>query len=195
MENIKHHKEKKGSGRGRETLFRVTFNNQINHIKIADNKAHIIITINTLVISVLIGLSGYRNIIEGNIIKSVNIIIPITLIILSCLLSVVYAIQAARPMLIKTENMHGFEIKPKDSLIFFGTIQDKTLDAYIAEMDELINSNESIYHTMEIEIYNQGKVLFRKYKLLNIAYRVFMYGFVFSVLTFLVIFLFSSHII
>ena len=195
MENNKHQKIKNGGGRGKETLFRVTFNNQINHIKIADNKAHIIITINTIVISVLIGLSGYGTLKEGNFFESVNTILPVTLIILTCLLSVVFAIQAARPMIIKENDNSLLESKLKNSLLFFGTIQDKTLETYITEMDELINSKESIYHTMEVEIYHQGKVLYRKYKLLNIAYRVFMYGFVFSVLIFLAIFLFSSHLI
>ena len=62
MENIKDDKGKVGGGRGKETLFRVTFRNQINHIQIADNKANMIITINSLIITVLIGLSGYSSI-------------------------------------------------------------------------------------------------------------------------------------
>jgi hypothetical protein len=191
METYKYQTDKSG-GRGKETLFRVTFRNQINHIQIADNKANMIITINSLIITVLIGLSGYGTIASGNIFNKVNIIIPVTLIILTCLLSVVFAIQAARPKIIKARKNHPEEKKNKSSLVFFGTISDKTLDNYMNEMDELINSKQSIYHTMVIDIYNQGKVLNRKYKLLSIAYLIFMYGFIFSVITFLIIFLFSS---
>jgi hypothetical protein len=196
MENIRTDKKRAGGGRGKETLFRVTFRNQINHIQIADNKANMIITINSLIITVLIGLSGYSSISTGNLFNQVNIIIPVTLIILTCLLSVVFAIQAARPKIIrskKTQNeKQEIDLKSKTSLLFFGTISNKSLDDYISEMDNLINSKTSIYHTMVIDIYNQGKVLNRKYRLLSIAYQIFMYGFVFSVLTFLVIFLFSS---
>lgn len=191
MDATKLRKEKKG-GRGKETLFRVTFNNQINHIKIADNKAHIIITINTLVISIIIGLSRFRLFPEVNIISSSSMLVPDILIILTCLLSVIYAVQAARPMIIKPKKEEILESELNHSPLFFGNIEDKTLKNYITEMDELIQSREAIYHTMEVEIYNQGKILSRKYKLLNIAYRIFMYGFLLSVLSFLVVFLFSS---
>jgi len=193
MEPIKHHKEKK-SGRGKETLFRVTFNNQINHIKIADNKAHIIITINTLVISLIIGLSRFRLFPDANIISSSSMLVPDILIILTCLLSVVYAVQAARPMILKPKKEEIIDSDLNKSLLFFGNIEEKSLREYITEMDELIESNQAIYHTMEVEIYNQGKVLSRKYRLLNTAYRIFMYGFVLSVLSFMVVFLFFSHL-
>jgi hypothetical protein len=192
MENAKKETYRTGGGRGKETLFRVTFRNQINHIQIADNKANMIITINSLIITVLIGLSGYSSISTGNLFNQLNIILPVTLIILTCLLSVVFAIQAARPKIIRNKKVDTTQEKSKSSLLFFGTISDKSLDQYVSEMDQLINSKKSIYHTMVIDIYNQGKVLNRKYTLLSIAYQIFMYGFVFSVITFLVIFLFSS---
>jgi len=192
METYKYKTDKSG-GRGKETLFRVTFRNQINHIQIADNKANMIITINSLIITVLIGLSGYGTITSGNLFNKVNIIIPVTLIILTCLLSVVFAIQAARPKIIKAKKNVQQEKRDKSSLVFFGTISDKSLENYMSEMDELINSKQSIYNTMVIDIYNQGRVLNRKYKLLSIAYLIFMYGFIFSVITFLAIFLFSSN--
>lgn len=193
METYKYQTGKAGGGRGKETLFRVTFRNQINHIQIADNKANMIITINSLIITVMMGFSGYGTLVAGKVFNLVNILIPVTLIILTCLLSVVFAIQAARPKIIKTKKSQTVNLKTKSSLVFFGTISDKSLNDYMNEMDELIKSKESIYHTMVLDIYNQGKVLDRKYKLLSIAYQIFMYGFVFSVLTFLVIFLFSSH--
>ncbi len=44
------------SGRGKETLFRSTFRNQINHIAIADNKANMIININSIIISLIIAV-------------------------------------------------------------------------------------------------------------------------------------------
>jgi len=186
------HKNKKGGGRGKETLFRVTYRNQISLIQIADNKANMIITINTLIITVLIGLSGYGSFVEGNLFKSINIFLPLGLITLSCLLSMVFAIQATRPRILKNSKIQPTGNKQKSSLLFFGTIAGKSLDSYITEMDELIHSKESIYHTMEIDIYNQGRVLDRKYKLLSFAYLVFMYGFILSVAIFLVFFLIFS---
>ena len=137
------------------------------------------------------GLSGYGALAEGALFNNKGIIIPVSLIILTCLFSVVFAIQAARPKIIKSKKPDTIQDKKESSLLFFGYISNKTLKDYMDEMDELIRSRESIYQNMVVDIYNQGKVLNRKYKLLSIAYLIFMYGFIFSVLTFLVIFLFS----
>ena len=44
---------KKPGGRARETLYRVTMQNQMQSISIADQKANIIIGINTILISII----------------------------------------------------------------------------------------------------------------------------------------------
>jgi hypothetical protein len=190
MQNYNYQTGKKG-GRGKETLFRVTFRNQINHTQIADNKAQMIIGINSLIISVLMTLTGFGFVSENNLISSHLVILPITFIILTCLLSVVFAIQAARPKIIKSGDVYNAQEKKGSSLLFFGTISNKSLEEYMKDMDELIHSKDSIYRNMVIDIYYQGKVLSRKYKLLSIAYLIFMYGFVFSVISFLLFFLFT----
>ena len=46
------------------------------------------------------------------------------------------------------------------------------------EMRELLKSRDAIHENMIVDIYNQSKVLTRKYKLLYIAYLIFMYGFI-----------------
>ena len=43
--------------RGRETLFRATYQNQSSLIQMADNKANIIISINTMIISSIIAIT------------------------------------------------------------------------------------------------------------------------------------------
>ena len=188
MEGHKHNKVKVETGRGVETLFRVTFSNQIHLIQIADNKANSIITINTLVITVLIGLSGFGTVTEKIDFSSITMILPVILLIMTSFLSVIFALLATQPRLMKTKDK-----KPENgsSLLFFGSIPDRTLDAYLADMDELTHSPESVYHAMEVEIYNQSKVLTRKYKLLSISFLVFRYGFISSVLAFLIRFLFA----
>ena len=191
IEHTKHHKEKEKTegGRGVETLFRVTFSNQIHLIQIADNKANSIITINTLVITILIGLSGYGSISEKVNIRSYNILLPIILLMMTCLVSIIFALLATQPRIIKTKNKK-IETSSNGSLLFFGTIPDRTLENYLADMDTLTHSPALLYHAMETEIYNQSKVLNRKYKLLHISFLVFMYGFIVSVLTFISILIF-----
>jgi len=184
MEEIetKENKNKKAD-RGRETLFRSAYKNQSSLIQMADNKANIIISINTMIISSIIAITGY-----GAVAGKINtyesqVLIPIVLIILSCLVSVIFAIQAARPKLIKAKNVGG--TMQKSSLLFFGVIAQHSQQDYIEEMKKLLDSGNELYEHMTIDLYNQGLILKRKYNLLVYAYQVFKFGFILSVLVFL----------
>jgi hypothetical protein len=178
----KEHKNKKAE-RGRETLFRATYQNQSGLIQMADNKANIIISINTMIISSIIAITGYGAVAGKIDSYGPQMLIPIVLIILSCLISVIFAIQAARPKLIKAKNIGG--TMQKSSLLFFGVIASYTQQQYLEEIKKLLESGNDLYEHMTIDLYNQGLILKRKYNLLVYAYQVFMFGFIFSVLVFL----------
>jgi len=175
--------KKKKPGRGRETLFRSTYQNQSNLIQMADNKANIIISINTMIISSIIAITGYGAVAGKIDTYEASVIIPIIMIMLSCLISVVFAIQAARPKLISAKD-EGGEMQ-KSSLLFFGVISRYSQQAYLDAMKNLLDSGNDLYEHMTIDLYNQGLILKRKYNLLVYAYQVFMFGFIFSVLVFL----------
>ncbi len=174
----------KNSKRGRETLFRATYQNQSNLIQMADNKANIIISINTMIISSIIAISSYGAVAGKIDSYGVDAVAPIVMILLSCLVSVIFAIQAARPKLIKPKVVEG--AMQRTSLLFFGVIAGYSQKAYLEEMDRLLNSGNELYEHMTIDLYNQGLVLKRKYNLLVYAYQVFMFGLILSVLIFLV---------
>ena len=57
-ESDKEEKKEKKANRGRETLFRSAYQNQSNLIQLADNKANIIISINTMIISSIIAIGA-----------------------------------------------------------------------------------------------------------------------------------------
>jgi Family of unknown function (DUF5706) len=175
--------KKKKSKRGRETLFRATYQNQNNLIQMADNKANIIISINTMIISSIIAITGYGAVAGKIDSYGVEALAPIIMIILSCLVSVIFAIQAARPKLIKAKVVGGS--MQKSSLLFFGVIAGYSQKEYLEKMENLLGSGNELYEHMTIDLYNQGLVLKRKYNLLVYAYQVFMFGFILSVLIFL----------
>jgi len=175
--------KKKKSTRGRETLFRATYQNQGNLIQMADNKANIIISINTMIISSIIAITGYGAVAGKIETYEFQVMIPIVLIILSCLVSVIFAIQAAKPKLIKAKS-EGGEMQ-KSSLLFFGVIAQYSQQEYLKEVKNLLDSGNDLYEHMTIDLFNNGLILKRKYNLLVYAYQVFMFGFIFSVLVFL----------
>ena len=176
--------KRKAPGRSRDTLFRVAFRNQIQLIAIADSKANIILSINSLIISVIIAImsSGYF-MASGVDMVSPLLLVPVVTIILSSLVSAVFSILAAKPNIIKSSPSEG--ANAKRSLLFFGNIYGKTMGEYLAEMDQLLSSNNLIQEHLVIDLYNQGQVLNRKYKLIGYAYLVFMVGIIMSVLSFL----------
>ncbi|MGI9543078.1 MAG: Pycsar system effector family protein [Cyclobacteriaceae bacterium] len=171
------------TGRGKESLFRITIRNQIDLIAIADRKANIIISVNTIVISLVIAVlgsgMGYR---ELPILEPKALVYPLTILMLACLASAVFSILAARPKIIKSND-------PDDELgrLFFGNYYNKSREVFLAEMEKLLASNTAIYRNLITDMYNNGKVLNQKYKHLGISYNIFMLGIIASVLIYLVV--------
>jgi len=179
----------KKAERGRETIFRVTSSHQSKLIQIADYKANIIITVSTMVISAIIAVVGYGSV-SGKIVEYGPLfIIPVVIIVFSSLVSLVFAILAARPKLIKAHKAGS--TTHKSSLLFFGVIAAYTQQEYLAKMKELMDAGDEVYEHMMIDIYHQGVILKRKYNYLVYAYQTLMYGFIVSVLIFVATLLFS----
>lgn len=59
-------------------------------------------------------------------------------------------------------------------------------EEYSKGMGVMMNDREFLYGSLTRDLYSQGVVLGRKYRLLRIAYNVFMYGIVTSVLAFVI---------
>lgn len=185
--NVNFTEDKNGKGksaaRGKETLFRVAYRGQNSLIQVADNKANIIISINTMILSSIIAITGY-GVVAGQIeTYQTQALVPVVLIILSCLVSMIFAIQAARPKIIKAAK--GGNSKDKSSLLFFGVIAGYKQKEYLDDLKIMMDNGNELYEHMSIDLYNQGLILHRKYNLLSYAYQVFMFGFVLSVVVFL----------
>ena len=54
-------------------------------------------------------------------------------------------------------------------------------------MKLIMEEREYLYNTLIKDVYSQGVVLGRKFKLLRLAYNIFMYGLIVSVFAFLVV--------
>jgi len=177
--------EVKKVGRGRDTMFKVIYSNQISLTQMADTKANIIIGINTMIISSIVAITGY-GLLSGFVKDQDSLfILPVVMIVLTSLGSVVYAVQATRPKFVNLISKPG--TGSRSSIFFFGIIASFTQDEYLKEVDRVFDSQEAVYRQMTIDVHNQGIILRRKYNLLSYAYRIFLYGFVTSVLLFLVV--------
>jgi hypothetical protein len=62
------------------------------------------------------------------------------------------------------------------------------VEDYEWSMKQMMKDADYLYGSLIKDIYYLGKVLGRKYKLLRIAYTIFMYGFVASILSFIAVY-------
>lgn len=178
-------KPKSNQTRSVQTLFRATMRQQINHIAIADGKAGMIISIDTLIIGIIMTLLGSGITINGSEFLSRELLtIPFGILLVMCLISAIFSVSAAKPKIIKTVS----DIPAiKQSRLFFGYINDQSQEDYINEMIEILQSGEEIHKNLIIDVHNQGKILTKKYSRLHWAYTFFMWGLIGSVCAFFII--------
>lgn len=169
-----------GIDRGAQTFFRTTFRTHINLSAIADNKANIMISVNSILISVLITMLTWRNITQTN----PKIILPAVVFLMTALVSLVFAILSSRPKITNVNKGVSDLAKVKKNISFFGNFVRLPLDKYEEMMDELLRDDELLYGNMSRDLYFLGKVLAQKYQYLKMSYDIFMIGFVAAVLAF-----------
>jgi len=73
----------------------------------------------------------------------------------------------------------------KVNLLFFGNFFKMGFNDYHEGMKIVMNDREFLYDTLIRDVYSQGVVLGRKYKFIRLAYNIFMYGLIASVVSFL----------
>ncbi|RXM49964.1 MULTISPECIES: Pycsar system effector family protein [unclassified Chryseobacterium] len=173
-------KDKEKSDRSVDTLFRVTLNNHTRLSDIADSKANILLSVNAVIISVCLSVLVPK--LDAP--KNSHLILPSFILLLSSVLTIVFAILSTKPNVTKTTFTSQDIVNRKVNLLFFGNFQQMLFDDYQNAMRDLIKDRDYIYDSMVKDLYYLGKVLDRKYKLLSITYKIFMAGIIISVLSF-----------
>lgn len=183
----------KDLGRGVDTLYRTNYNNHINLSSIADGKANMMISINTLILSVIITLSGAGFSFSGHyIVEHLRFTVPVFILLLGSLASVVFAIMSARPKVTSHEINMEDVANEKSSLLFFGNFIQVPLSDYVSHLSHLKDDHQKLYNTMTVDIYYLGQVLDKKYSLLQWSYNIFMIALVLGVISFSFIFFYSQ---
>lgn len=166
--------------RGIETMFRLTSKNHLDLSGMADSKANIMISINSIIMSVVLGSLMQK--LDSN----QHLIYP-TIILLSVNLgALIFAILSLRPNvsdgLFTREDIKN----QKTNLLFFGNFHRMKREDYHWGMNKLMENSNFLYSNLIDDIYFLGVVLARKYKLLRTSYTIFMYGMVIVVIAFIV---------
>lgn len=173
------------SDRSVDTLFRVTLNNHTRLSDIADSKANILLSVNAIIISVCLSVLVPKL----DTPKNAHLIIPTFFLLISSVLTIIFAILSTKPNVTKTSFSKQDIEDRKVNLLFFGNFNQMLFDDYQNSMRDLIKDRDYIYDSMVKDLYYLGKVLDRKYKLLSVTYKIFMAGIIISVLSFAYAFL------
>ncbi|MCZ4245719.1 Pycsar system effector family protein [Pedobacter punctiformis] len=170
--------------KGIETMFRITSANNQRLSDMADNKAHILITVNSIILSLVVSLL-LRKLDSSNF-----LMIPTFILLMVSLSCVVVSILSTRPSIPAGIFTPDDLDKKSVNLLFFGNFYKMSLQNYTEGMVKVMNDKDFLYGTLIRDVYSQGVVLGRKYKLIRLAYNIFMFGLIASVLSFMVAFLF-----
>ncbi|MFW6157673.1 MAG: Pycsar system effector family protein [Balneolaceae bacterium] len=180
-------KKKLGSiKRGVETMFRTSYRTHIELSGIADTKSNIMISINGIIISIIIATLSPK--LDSN----PWLLWPSASLLFTTLLSIVYAIRAARPRVSREPVTLEDVRKNRANILFFGNYHNMKKEEYVTGIEELMSDNERLYDTMARDLYGLGQVLARKFELLRTAYNIFMVGMVISVALFIGVFIWVS---
>jgi predicted metal-dependent HD superfamily phosphohydrolase len=179
----KHKKDKDKNDRperGIETMFRVSSSNHQRLSDMADNKAHIMITVNSIILSAVISLL-LRKLDENS-----YLMIPTFMLLAASLTTIIFSILATRPTIPNGIFSKKDIEEKKVNLLFFGNFYRMKLPDYKEGMEKMMADRDYLYGSLIMDGFAQGKVLGKKYQLLRISYNVFMFGLIFSVIAFII---------
>ncbi len=166
--------------RGIETMFRLTSRNHLQLSAMADNKANILISVNSIIISIII----------SGLIKSLDnhdhLVIPTYMILTINVVTIVFAIMALRPNVTKGKFTRKDIEEKNTNLLFFGNFHGMNRNDYKWGMVEMMNDSNYLYSSLIDDIYFLGKVLGKKYRFLRWSYNIFMYGIIIAVFAFVI---------
>jgi len=171
-----------GTNRGIETMFRSTYRVQIALTGLADNKANMMISINGIIISIIIASVAPK--LDSN----PWLLVPTTLFLLGTLVSIIFAILAARPRVVSTPIDLQDLRHSKGNLLFFGNFYKLQESEFLEGMTNLVQDKTALYESMMRDIYGLGAVLHKKFALLQVAYTSFMIALILGVTSFIGVF-------
>jgi len=186
-EKAKKDKEKEAD-RSIATVFRIMAQSHTGLSQMADSKANILISVNSIILSIIIS-SLFQKLQTDPTLQ-----IPVAVIVVVCVSSIVFGILATRPNISSGVFTREDIASKRTNLLFFGNFHNMSLDDYSWGMTEMLGDKQYMNSSMVKDQYFLGVVLAKKYRLLRIAYNIFMYGLILSMIAFVIAFLVPNPI-
>lgn len=173
-----------GTNRSAQTMFKTALRNHIDLSSIADNKANIMLSVNALIITFALPLLGKE------IAANRMLLYPTILLLSVCLVSMIFATLATRPIPMKGYSSMESILAKKSNLFFFGNYYRMSFDEYEQGMNATVSNSSILDTTIMRDLFFLGRTLGFKYAHLRKCYTIFMYGIIITVISFVVVFAF-----
>lgn len=173
--------KKKEELRGVETMYRVTYQNHIALSRLADNKANILISMNGVIISVMIAIVTRLGAVSWS-------LLPAVLLIAGALVSLGFAVIAARPRLGSGKVTLEQVLNGSGNLLFFGQFTTMPLEEFQESLQALSKDRKLLYHHLGRQLYHMGESLNGKFRHLQVAYTVFFASMAIATVAFIVLY-------
>ena len=184
-EELKRKKEKfERPERGIETMYRVTLKNHLKLSDIADTKANILLSVSAIILSIALSSLFPKLDKEDN----YYLIYPTLFFLLVTVITMIFSILSTRPKVTSGNFTKEDIVNRKVNLLFFGNFYKMPLEDFQKGMTDLMSDRDYLYKSLMNDLYYLGIVLEKKYRLLRIAYNIFMVGIIISVVAFIIAF-------
>jgi hypothetical protein len=160
--------KKKKENRGVDTMFRVTYQNHIALSRLADNKAHMLMYLNGLIVSAVVAFLRNR---LGTVSWDIA---PVFVLIVGCMVSLAFAVIGARPRVSRLGVTVDGVRNNAENLLFFGQFTSLSLPEFQEALHVLMKDPALLYDNLGRQLYLMGQSLNRKYRYLQIAYLAFL---------------------
>lgn len=164
--------------RGIETWFRTASANLYTRRQIVDTKSNIMITMNAIIISVMLGS------IYPQLSSNPHLIWAITPMILTSLASIAFAIFATRPKLADGIFTKEQVLDKTARLTTFDDFYQVPLADYEWAVHEMLEDRKFLYATLIRDMHRLGLDLAIRYKNIRLSYQVFLIGLILSLVSF-----------
>lgn len=166
--NVKSEKLKKYDSRGVQTLFKTLSRNHYNLLKMVDNKARIVLTVNSIITSLLLGLLF---VVPKS--KQIPLEVGVRILIVCSMLSMIFALFSMLPY-----RYFGSAYKQSGykGTLYAENFSKLSLSEFKVEFERIMMKGQSIYDEMIADLYFLGKSIARKQRLLYISVIFFLIG-------------------
>lgn len=158
-------------GRGVQTLFRTLSRNHYNLLRMVDNKASILLTINSFIVSALMGAAYIQQPGQGEFMEGKGAVL-----VNFCLVSMLFAVISMLP-----HRYFGARFAKSDyrGLLYAQNFSTMKLEDFMEEMRTVLKKGDELYDTMIKDLYFLGRSIAMKQGMVILSFIIFLIGMIY----------------